>query len=174
MKITAFGATNNKNSINKKLALYAAQQVDNAEINLLDINDFEMPIYSEDRENEYGIYKLARVFFEEITNADLVVISFAEHNGTYTSAYKNLFDWTSRVDRKVFQGKPVLLLATSPGAGGAQRVLDVASSSAPHFAADVIGAISLENFYDNFDQDNGIVTKKEFNQALENAYKALN
>ncbi|TVP44062.1 MAG: NADPH-dependent FMN reductase, partial [Halomonas sp.] len=50
MKVLAFGASNSKSSINKKLAFYAAQQINDADISLIDLNDFEMPIFSEDRE----------------------------------------------------------------------------------------------------------------------------
>ena len=48
IKIVAFGASSSTKSINKKLASYTAKQIKDATINLLDLNDFEMPIYSED------------------------------------------------------------------------------------------------------------------------------
>jgi len=48
--IVAFGASSSQNSINQKLAHFAAKQIPNATIKLLDLNDFEMPIYSTDRE----------------------------------------------------------------------------------------------------------------------------
>ncbi|MEO0776181.1 MAG: NAD(P)H-dependent oxidoreductase [Bacteroidota bacterium] len=38
-KIVAFGASNSRHSINRKLAAYAAQRVDGAEVDLLDLND---------------------------------------------------------------------------------------------------------------------------------------
>ena len=166
MKVLAFGTSNNKNSINKKLAFYAAQQINNADVSLIDIHDFEMPIFSEEREAESGIPQLAHDFYEAISAADIIVLSFAEYNGSYTSAYKNLFDWASRIDMKVFQNKPVLMLAASPGPGGAQSVLATAQASAPYFAANVIGALSLPNFFDNFDIETGGVTNEAFNQNL--------
>ena len=166
MKVLAFGTSNSKNSINKKLAFYAAQQINNADVSLIDINDFEMPIYSENREKESGIPQLAHDFYNAIGSTDSIVMSFAEYNGSYTSAYKNLFDWASRIDTKVFQNKPVLMLSTSPGPSGAQSVLAAAQASAPYFAANVIGAISLPSFYENFDAENGIVTNETFNQHL--------
>ncbi|MEO0877483.1 MAG: NAD(P)H-dependent oxidoreductase, partial [Bacteroidota bacterium] len=61
-KILAFGASNSRNSINKQLASYAAGQLTDATITLLDLNDFEMPIYSIDREKESGIPQLAEQF----------------------------------------------------------------------------------------------------------------
>lgn len=173
MKVLAFGTSNNKNSINKKLALYTAQQISDADVTLLDIHDFEMPIFSETRENETGIPSLAHDFYQAINEADVLVISFAEYNGSYTSAYKNLFDWTSRINMQVFQNKPVIMLSTSPGPGGAASVLAAAQGSAPYFAADVKGALSLPNFFDNFDTEAGVVTDETFNQKLNESINTL-
>jgi len=153
MKILAFAASNNKNSINRTLASYVANLHPKADVETLDIHDYEMPIYSTEREQQLGQPDLAKKFFAKIGEADALVISFAEHNGTYSAAYKNLFDWTSRINQKLFQNKPTLLLATSPGAGGAARVLATAVDSAPHFAADVRGYISIPSFHDNFDTE---------------------
>jgi chromate reductase, NAD(P)H dehydrogenase (quinone) len=92
MKILAFAASNSKNSINKKFVTHVAGLVKNATTTILDLNDFEMPIYSVDREKETGIPQLVHDFYTEITNADFIMISFAEYNGSYTSAFKNVFD----------------------------------------------------------------------------------
>lgn len=74
MKVLTFGTSNSKNSINKKLAFYAAQQINNADISLIDIHDFEMPIYSVDRETEFGIPQLAHDFYNAIGAADTIVM----------------------------------------------------------------------------------------------------
>jgi NAD(P)H-dependent FMN reductase len=166
MKVLAFAASSSKNSINKHLASYVANQIKDAQVTLLDINDYEMPLYSEDREKELGQPEEAKAFLNKIAESDVIVISFAEHNGTYTAAYKNLFDWTSRIDQKVFQQKPVILLATSPGPGGAASVLSVAQSSAPYFAAEVKGALSVPSFYDNFDLESGVITNEQLNNQI--------
>ena len=113
MKVLALAASSSRQSINKQLANYAAGLLTDAEIELLDINDYEMALYSSDREEESGIPQLAHDFREKIAQADAVVIAFAEHNGSYTAAFKNLFDWTSRIDMKVYQSKPMVMLATS-------------------------------------------------------------
>ena len=106
MKVLAFGASSSKKSINKQLAAHVASLVPNAEIELLDLNDLEMPIYSEDVEAELsGQPPQAKVFLDRIAAADALVISFAEHNGTYSAAYKNIFDWASRINNKMFLGK---------------------------------------------------------------------
>ena len=125
-KIIAFGGSSSKNSINKKLAVYAANLFSNAEVEVLDLNDFEMPVFSVDKEKEQGIHSLAHDFYAKIGSADLIVLSLAEHNGTYSTAFKNILDWASRINNKTFQQKPMLLLATSPGARGGSTVLEIA------------------------------------------------
>ncbi len=169
MKILAFSASSNKNSINKKLATYAANLAENAEIDIIDINDYEMPIFSEDREKELGQPQQAKDFYQKIGEADAIIISYAEHNGTYTAAYKNLFDWTSRINQKVYQNKAMVILATTPGPGGASSVLNTAVTSGPYFAANIIGSLSVPSFYDNFDSETG----KLSNQALNDELKAI-
>jgi len=173
MKVLAFAASNSKNSINKQLATYAANLVQSAEVEILDINDYEMPIFSEDREKELGQPEQAQAFYKKLGEADAIIISFAEHNGSYTAAYKNLFDWTSRIDMKIFQNKAMLMLATSPGPGGASSVLAAASGSAPYFAADVKGSISIPSFYDNFDVEKGQLTNPELIDTLTTAISLL-
>ncbi|GLR73608.1 NADPH-dependent FMN reductase [Aliivibrio sifiae] len=155
MKVLALAASSSSTSINKQLATYAAGLVANAEVEVLDLNDFEMPIFSEDKEKELGHPELAKCFFQKIGEADAIVISYAEHNGSYAAAFKNVFDWTSRIDMKVYQGKSVVMLATSPGPGGAATVLAAATGSAPYFAAEVKGSLSVPSFYDNFDMEKG-------------------
>ncbi|MDO7083339.1 NAD(P)H-dependent oxidoreductase [Pseudocolwellia sp. AS88] len=169
MKILAFAASSNKNSINKKLVTYAANLAENAEIDIIDINDYEMPIFSEDREKELGQPQQAKDFYQKIGEADAIIISYAEHNGTYTAAYKNLFDWTSRINQKVYQNKAMVILATTPGPGGASSVLNTAVTSGPYFAANIIGSLSVPSFYDNFDSETG----KLSNQALNDELKAI-
>ncbi|KAF7769912.1 hypothetical protein PCIT_a2836 [Pseudoalteromonas citrea] len=169
MKVLAFAASSSRQSINKQLAMHVASKLENAEVELLDLNDYEMPIYSSDRENESGIPEQAQRFFAKITEADAVVISFAEHNGTYTAAYKNIFDWASRINMKVYQDKPAILLATSPGPGGAKSVLSAATSSAPYFALDVKASISVPSFYDNFDMQTEQISHPEIIDQIHTA-----
>lgn len=166
MKILAFAASNSRTSINKALVTYAAGLVENAQVDLIDLNDYEMPIFSTDRENETGIPQLAHDFYNKIAGVDAVIISFAEHNASYSVAYKNLFDWTSRIDAKVYQGKPAVLLATSPGQGGAANVLAGAKASAPYFGLDVKADLSIASFYDVFNSEKGEFMDAEINDKL--------
>jgi len=166
-KILAFGASNSSDSINKQLAFYAAQQFKNATVELLDLNDYEMPIYSKDREKATGIPPLAHDFYQKIGESDLVLISFAENNGNYTTAFKNILDWMSRINGKTFQEKPMLLLATSPGARGGSSVLDIAVKRMPFQGGNVKGSFSLPGFNENFKAG------KIVNPDLEHALQSL-
>lgn len=153
MKILAFAASNSRTSINKTLVTYAASLLTNAEVEILDLNDYELPLYSADKEAEIGHPDLAKAFLAKIAQSDAVIISFAEHNGAYTVAYKNLFDWCSRIQKKIFQNKPLVLLSTSPGARGGASVLAAAVASAPFFDGDVKASLSVPSFHDNFDME---------------------
>lgn len=90
LKILAFGGSNSRHSINKKLAAFVARLFTNAEVQILDLNDFEMPIFSVDRESQIPVAALH--FAELIDQADLIVMSLAENNGSYSVAFKNIFD----------------------------------------------------------------------------------
>lgn len=166
-KIIAFGASSSKNSINKQLATFAANQFQNVSVEILDLNDYEMPIFSVDKEKENGIHPLAQEFYSKLGSADLIIISFAEHNGNYSTAFKNILDWTSRINAKTFQEKPMLLLATSPGARGGSSVLEIATKRFPFQGGIVKGSFSLPSFYENFDVVNGIIHPEYKNQLLE-------
>lgn len=169
MKVLAFAATNHKASINKQLVTYAANVLaenKGADVEVLDLNDYELPIYSIERQTENGMHPLAQQFFDKIGAADVVLISFAEHNGSYSAVYKNLFDWTSRIDMKVYQNKPTVLLSTSPGPSGANSVLSAAVGSAEFFAMDLKGSLSVPSFNDNFDTDKGVLTNAELTAKL--------
>ncbi len=173
MNILAFAATSSTKSINNHLVRYAASQLEDAETEILNINDYELPLFSEDREGQLGQPELAKEFLDKIGNSDAMIISFAEHNGSYTVAYKNIFDWASRINSKVFQNKPMVLLATSPEPGGASSVLASATASAPYFDGVVKASLSVPSFYDNFDIEQGRITNDEINSQLLTAINSL-
>lgn len=166
-KLVAFAASNSKQSINKQLATWAANQVTDVEVNVLDLNDYEMPIFSVDRENESGIPQLAHDFKDQLRAADGIVISFAEHNSNVSAAFKNIFDWASRIEQKMWLDKPMFLMATSPGPRGGATVLDIVTKGFPFRGAGPISSFSLPSFSQNF--DNGIINEEElskFNNEL--------
>jgi NAD(P)H-dependent FMN reductase len=173
MKLLAFAASNSKKSINKQLVTYAASLLEGADVEVLDLNDYEMPLFSVDKEEELGHPALAKAFLAKIAACDALIISFAEHNGTYSVAYKNIFDWCSRAGGKVFQNKPLVLLATSPGARGGASVLAAATNSMPFFAGQVMATLSIPSFFDNFDLEKGVLKNEDLKQQLIQAVACL-
>ena len=165
-KIIAFGASSSKSSINKQLATFAANQFQNVSVEILDLNDYEMPIFSVDKEKENGIHPLAQDFYAKLGSADLIIISFAEHNGNYSTAFKNILDWTSRVNMIVFQDKPMFLLATSPGPRGGSTVLEIAKNRFPFQGGIIKGSFSLPSFGENFDAEKGITNEELKNEFV--------
>lgn len=157
-KIVAFGASTSKHSINKKLATFAAHQVTDATVDLLDLNDFEMPIYSIDREKESGFPQLAYDFKQHLKEADGIIISFAEHNGAYSAAFKNIMDWASRIkdENGTWENKPMFLLATSPGGRGGSTVLNIALGKFKFMNTNTLVGFSLPFFGKNFTKEEGI------------------
>lgn len=167
MRVLAFSASNSSVSINRNLVEFAASLVGGEhEVETLDIHDYEMPIYRHDREEADGIPQLANDFLARIGAVDAIIISFAEHNGNYTAAFKNLFDWCSRVRPDVWQNKRMLLLATSPGQRGGRSVLDIATAAVPRFAGEVVGRMTVPNYNDNFDEDAGKLTDDDLDEEL--------
>ncbi len=171
MKIIAFGGSPSKNSINKKLATYAASLFENADVEILDLNDFQMPLFSVDIEKEIGQHPLAQAFLDKIASADILVVSLAENNGNYSAAFKNVFDWCSRINGKVFQQKSMLLMATSDGKRGGASVLEIAKNAFPRYGADIKATFSLPSFNDNFDVEKGRIYNVELDMQLKEIVK---
>jgi len=167
MKILAITGSNSETSINKLLVTYAASLIQNAEVEVVDMNEFEMPIYKHQREVESGVPQEAKNFAAKIDAADVLVVSLSEHNGTYSSAFKNVFDWTSRIkDRAVWNEKPMLLMATAPGARGGLGVLEAAAKRFPLHGGNIVDTFTLPFFNDNFDKSAQKISNKEKDNEL--------
>lgn len=175
MKILALGASTSSTSINEKLAAHAANLVPDAEVTVFSLRELNLPIYSEDEEKENGHPADAHKFLDTVAAHDAVVISLAEHNGSYAAAFKNIYDWASRIEQKVWQDKPMLLLSTSPGARGGATVLEAGKATFPRMGANLAGTFSLPSFYDNF-TDDGIThpdLSNELNEAVQTFTTAI-
>jgi len=168
-KIIAFGASYSKNSINKQFSHYAAQQFDNTIIELLDLNDYPLPLFTVDVEATIDYPEPIYQFLKKIEEADLLIISMAEHNGNFSVAFKNLFDWISRIKYKMFENKNILLLSTSPGKRGGVNSLEIAKFQFPIHGATIVTTFSLPLFDSNFNQHKGITNphlEQQFQEAI--------
>jgi len=172
-QVIAFAASNSRRSINKKLVTYASGLLADAQVEVLDLNDFDLPLFSVDREDELGQPEPARAFLQKISESDGIIVSFAEHNGAYSVAYKNLYDWVSRIQPKVYQDKPMVLLSTSPGGRGGKSVMELASSQIPRFGGVIKASVSLPSFMDNFDPDAAAISDPELARQFQAEVNSL-
>jgi len=165
-KVLVFAGSTSKKSINKQLASYAATKLINVSYDIVDLNEYAMPLFSVDEE-ERGFPVNAKRFNELLNLYDGFIVSLAEHNGSYAAAFKSMYDWVSRIERNVFRDKPLLLMATSPGGRGGASVLESAMATFSHAGAIVITTFSLPNFYDNF--KDGRLTEEDIRTQLKEA-----
>lgn len=130
-KIVFFAGSTRKESINKKLARLAATMAEaaGAEITVIDLKDYEMPLYNGDLEMEQGIPDNAKKLKQVFIDHDGFFIASPEYNSSYSALLKNTIDWMSRAHEEnesplvAYKGKIAALGAISPGALGGLRGL---------------------------------------------------
>lgn len=163
-RIVTIAGTNSQKSINRNLLSYTASLLENVELVHVDLNDYLVPIYGVDYEAENGIPSKVIELDQILNTADGFLIALAEHNGTYTAVFKNILDWLSRTNIKVWRDKPTLLLSTSPGGRGGITVLQAAVNYFSYLGANVIANFSLPSFFDNFTEDG--ISNADLKEAL--------
>jgi len=126
-KVLMIAMSLRKDSFNKKVIknAYNILKEKNAslEFELLSLNDFPMPMYDGDIESNEGIPETVKILGQKISEAQAIIISTPEYNGSIPGTFKNVIDWVSRIKPMPWPGKHVLLLGASPGAFGAIRSL---------------------------------------------------
>ena len=126
MKILTFSGSLRRDSLNKRLCQVAAlmaQQETGAEVQYCDLQPLQIPVYDGDIEKSSGLPDGVNQLAAQIQVAEALIISTPEYNGSIAGSFKNTLDWLSRHKPDVLKGKPVLLLAASPGALGGVRTL---------------------------------------------------
>jgi NAD(P)H-dependent FMN reductase len=131
-RLIALSGSTRRESYNRRLVRIAGEGASRAggEIHLVDLNDFELPLYHADHEAEHGMPKGAAAFKELCVAADGYLIAAPEYNGSLPAALKNAIDWLSRpgpgeteLSHTAFRGKVAGIMSASPGAWGGVRGL---------------------------------------------------
>ncbi len=129
-KILAFAGSTRTDSFNKKLVkiAVAGAKAAGAEVSLIDLRDFPMPLYDGDLEANEGIPPHAKRFKQLMLSHDGLLLSCPEYNSSITGVMKNTIDWASRQEPgeaplACFTGKVAALMSASPGALGGLRGL---------------------------------------------------
>ncbi|KZM50950.1 NAD(P)H-dependent oxidoreductase [Labrenzia sp. OB1] len=114
-------------SFNGKLAALAAKRLAilDADVTLLSLKDYPLPIYDGDLETANGIPESARKLKRLFEAQEGVFLACPEYNAGITPLMKNTLDWISRVKEpgEAFTNKVFALGAASPGAFGGMRGL---------------------------------------------------
>jgi len=125
MKLTVFAGSLRRDSLNKRFAREAARLLSarGHAADFVDLQPLAIPVYDGDVEAASGVPAGAQELSRRIAAADALVVSTPEYNGSIPGALKNTIDWLSRLKPVTLAGKPLLLLAASPGALGGVRSL---------------------------------------------------
>lgn len=129
-RILAFGGSLRQGSWNHKLVDVAADAARSAgaDVTVIRLSDFPMPILNEDDEKANGLPDHARALRDLFRSHQGLMISSPEYNSSVSAALKNAIDWVSRPEEgrpplDCFAGKVAGLLSASPGALGGLRGL---------------------------------------------------
>lgn len=90
---------------------------------LVDLAEFEMPLYHGDQEDEHGVPAAASRLAELLRASGGLLLATPEYNGAVSPLLKNTVDWVTRVDMGVLRDTFIGLMAASPGRGGGGRGL---------------------------------------------------
>lgn len=129
-RILAFSGSLRKDSFNTRLVKVAAQgaRTAGADVTVVELRDFPMPIFSEDIEKSEGMPEHAKRFRKLMSDHHGLLIASPEYNSSITAALKNVIDWVSRAETRggsldAYEGKVAAIMAASPGAMGGLRGL---------------------------------------------------
>ncbi len=130
-RILAFGGSLRRDSFNHRLAAIAAAgaRESGAEVTLISLRDFPLPVFDEDLESRDGLPENARKLKALFRGHHGLLIASPEYNSSVTAALKNAIDWVSRSESadepalSVLSGKTAVICAASPGGLGGLRGL---------------------------------------------------
>jgi chromate reductase len=129
--ILAFAGSSREGSYNRKLIHIAAEgaRTAGADVTVVELSDFEVPLVNEDLEAEKGMPQKAREFKKLMIRNDGLLIASPEYNSSITPLLKNILDWASRNESadeeflSAFKGKTAVIMSASPGNLGGLRGL---------------------------------------------------
>lgn len=171
MKITAFAGSNSCTSINKQLVKYASSLISN-EIEVIDFNDYNIPTYSIDIEKNEGFSEDVKRFYNQLIGSEILIISFSEHNASFTAVLKSYMDWCSRIDPKFLTNKKIFALSTSPGGYGGRNALEAGIKLVTRLGGTVVDEFALPKFNENF--SNGKISNAELDAELKSKIDSFN
>ena len=170
-KILAFSGSLRQDSYNQRLVEAAAEMARSrgAEVDVVSLRDFDMPLFSEDLEREQGTPEDVTRFKALLKSHDGFIIGCPEYNSSITAALKNAIDWATRPAEgekplECFAGKVAALVAASPGGLGGLRGLDHVREILGNIQVHIVpGMVSVPNIHTALDDANTITDERARN-----------
>src|ERR1700755_3616610 len=96
-KILAFAGSLRKHSFNRRVLRAAIEGAEKAgaEVTLVDLRDYSMPVYNQDDQDACVFDANALKFHRLIYEHEGLLIASPEHNGSFPAALKNVIEWAS-------------------------------------------------------------------------------
>lgn len=168
-RILAFAGSARKDSFNARLVRAAAEGARNkgAEVTVLDLKDYPLPLFDQDLEQEQGTPENAAKLKQLFLDHDGLLIASPEYNSSITPLLKNTIDWVSRAAEgeaplAAYRGKVAALMATSPGGLGGLRGLVHVRSILSNIGVIVLpDQTAIPNAFEVFDDDGRISDEKQ-------------
>jgi len=130
LKVLAFAGSLREQSYSRRVLQTAIKGAEKAgaEVTLVDLRDYPMPIYNPDDHERNGFDENALRFQGLLAQHDGLLIASPEYNGSFPAALKNAIDWSSRQSDRynrsdVFPGKFAAIMTAGPGSFGGIRTL---------------------------------------------------
>jgi NAD(P)H-dependent FMN reductase len=168
-RILAFGGSLRRDSYNQKLAAVAAQgaREAGAEVTLIALRDFPMPLLDQDVEAASGLPDAAKRLKQLFREHHGLLIASPEYNSSITAALKNAIDWVSRTESDdepslaAYSGKAAILCAASPGALGGLRGLVHVRAILGNIGVTVLpDQVAVAKAYEAFREDGSLADEK--------------
>ena len=180
VKILAFAGSARKSSINKVLVNEAARiaEEQDACVTLADLADFPADVYHGDDEEKNGVPKTMQKFKALLASHHAFIIATPDYNGGITPLLLNVFSWASRPEgdeepKSVFAGKPVAIMAASPGGLGGIRAISRLREMLADLDCMVIpGFVTIGNAYEAFN-DQGRLKSEQTRTIMSNMIDKL-
>lgn len=181
-KVLAFAGSTREDSVNKKLvaqAAHAAQQM-HANVTVIDLKDYPIPLYDGDLEAKEGMPLKAKQLRQLMIQNDVILIASPEYNGSLSAVLKNAIDWASRSEdgkssREAFKGKKFVIMSASPGSGGGDRGLAHLRTIIENIGGTVLSKqVTLPDAYNAFNEQGCLKNEKIKKELQEAIHSAIN
>ena len=168
MKIYGLCLSNNPNSINRQFLDNLLPKIGGE---VIDFSETDFPLFKMGDDDPVNLQALC----DKLQNADGIIISSPEYNGTLSPFGKNVLDWISTkghfdgsTKQTPLSGKPMMICAVAPGPlGGIRGIPDVSK------LAIELGAVIYKTFAttggfkgDDYDYGKAIAIGQNFKDMI--------